>query len=127
MDPLWFYTTSLVAQVVKASAYNVGELDSIPGSGRSPGEGNGNPLLPRKSHGWRSLVGYSPWGRKELDTTEGVHSLVLYWATLCVYAQSCPTLCNPMDCGPSGSSVHGIFQVLYILSQKKVSCTFFQV
>ena len=28
----------------KASAYNVGELGLIPGSGRSPGEGNGNPL-----------------------------------------------------------------------------------
>ena len=27
-------------------------------------------LLPGKSHGWRSLLGYSPWGRKELDTTE---------------------------------------------------------
>ena len=27
-------------------------------------------LLPGKSHGWRSLIGYSPWGRKELDTTE---------------------------------------------------------
>ena len=27
-------------------------------------------LLPGKSHGWRSLVGYSPWGRKESDTTE---------------------------------------------------------
>ena len=27
-------------------------------------------LLPGQSHGWRSLVGYSPWGRKELDTTE---------------------------------------------------------
>ena len=29
---------------LKASAYNVGDLGSIPGSGRSPGEGNGNPL-----------------------------------------------------------------------------------
>ena len=28
----------------KASAYNVGDLGSIPGSGKSPGEGNGNPL-----------------------------------------------------------------------------------
>ena len=28
----------------KTSAYNVGDLGSIPGSGRSPGEGNGNPL-----------------------------------------------------------------------------------
>ena len=29
---------------VEASAFNVGDLGSIPGSGRSPGEGNGNPL-----------------------------------------------------------------------------------
>ena len=36
--------TSLVAQTVKASTYNAGDLGSIPGSGRSPGEGNGNPL-----------------------------------------------------------------------------------
>ena len=28
----------------------------------------------------------------------------------CMCAQSCPTLCNPMDCSPPGSSVHGIFQ-----------------
>ena len=34
----------LVAQTVKASAYNVGDPGLIPGSGRSPGEGNGNPL-----------------------------------------------------------------------------------
>ena len=32
-------------------------------------------LLPGKSHGWRSVVGYSPWGHKELDTTERLHSL----------------------------------------------------
>ena len=30
-------------------------------------------LLPGKSHGWRSPVGYSPWGRKESDTTERLH------------------------------------------------------
>ena len=30
-------------------------------------------LLPGKFHGWRSVVGYSPWGRKELDTTERLH------------------------------------------------------
>ena len=35
---------SLVAQRVKASACNVGDLGSIPGLGRSPGERNGNPL-----------------------------------------------------------------------------------
>ena len=30
-------------------------------------------LLPRKFHGWRSLVGYSPWGHKESDMTERLH------------------------------------------------------
>ena len=46
---------------------------SIPGSGRFPGGGNGNPLQHsclKKPHGQRSPVGYSPWGRKELDMTE---------------------------------------------------------
>ena len=36
--------TSLVAQMVNAFAYNAKDLDLIPGLGRSPGEGNGNPL-----------------------------------------------------------------------------------
>ena len=52
----------------EASACNVGDLGSIPGSGRSPGEGNGTPLpvfLPGESHGQRSLVGHSPQGRKQ--------------------------------------------------------------
>ena len=30
-------------------------------------------FLPGKSRGWRSLAGYSPWGSKELDTTERLH------------------------------------------------------
>ena len=54
----------------KEPACNAGDSGSIPGSGRSPGEGNGNPLqysfFPRKSHGQRSLVGYSPWGCKRV-------------------------------------------------------------
>ena len=32
------------------------------------------------------------------------------YTVLCFVAQSCPTLCNPVDCSPSGSSVHGIGQ-----------------
>ena len=70
--------TSLVAQMVKCLAYNEGDLGSIPRSGRSSGEGNDNPLpysCLEKSHGWRSLVGYSPRGRKESDTTERLHLL----------------------------------------------------
>ena len=41
---------------------NAGDSDFIPGSGRSPGEGNGNPLvfLQAESHGQRSLAGYRP-------------------------------------------------------------------
>ena len=52
----------------KASAYNAGDPVSIPGSGRSPGEGNSNQLqysCLEKCRGWKSLVGYSPWGLKE--------------------------------------------------------------
>ena len=51
--------------VVKNSPANAGDMGLIPGSGRSPGEGNGlsTPVfLPAKSHGQRSLASYSPWG-----------------------------------------------------------------
>ena len=47
-----------------------GDVDLIPGLGRSPEGGNGNWLrcsCMEKSHGWRSLMGYSPWGCKESD------------------------------------------------------------
>ena len=58
----------------KVSAYNAGDPGSIPGSGRSPEGKQPTPgLLPGKSHGLSSLVGYSPWGRKESDTTERLH------------------------------------------------------
>ena len=33
--------------------------------------------MPGKTHGWRSLVGYSPWGRKKSDTTERLHKSLL--------------------------------------------------
>ena len=44
--------TSLVAQTVKHLAYNVGDLGSIPGSGRSSGEGNGNSSTPAWKIPW---------------------------------------------------------------------------
>ena len=70
----------------KGFAYNAWDLGLIPGSGRSPGEGHGNPtpvFLPRESHGRKSLVGYmhSPWGRRESDTTEQLHFLSFYSIT----------------------------------------------
>ena len=57
----------------KESACNAGDLDSLPGLGRSPGGGHGNPFqysCLEYPHGQRSLVSYSPWGGKESDTTE---------------------------------------------------------
>ena len=59
--------------MVKNLPANAKDGGSIPGLGRSPGVGNGNPLqyiLSGGSHGQRSLVGYSAWVHKELDTTE---------------------------------------------------------
>ena len=60
----------------KASASKVGDMGSIPGSGRSPGEGKRQPtpvLLPGKSHGWRSLLPATVHGVAESDTTERLH------------------------------------------------------
>ena len=52
---------------------NAGDLGSVPGLGRSPGGGHGNPLqysCLENPHGQKCLVSYSPWGRKESGTTE---------------------------------------------------------
>ena len=65
-----------MAQQVKntpANAGNIRDAGLIPGSGKSSGGGKwqSTPVfLPEKSHGQRSLVGYSPKGRKESDPTE---------------------------------------------------------
>ena len=53
----------------KESACNVGDLGSIPGLGRSPGEGKGYPLQYAGLENSMDAL-YSPWDRKELDTTE---------------------------------------------------------
>ena len=71
--PLQYSWASLVVQTVKESACNVGDLGSVPGLGRSPGGGHGNPLhysCPENPQGQNSLVGYSPWGRKKSHMTE---------------------------------------------------------
>ena len=57
----------------KESAWNAGNPGSIPGSGRSPGGGHGNPLQYsglENPHGQRSMAGYNLWGHKESDTSE---------------------------------------------------------
>ena len=79
----------------KESACNMGNPGSIPGLGRSPGEGNGYTLqysylensMDREA--WQATIhevpkGYSPWGRKELNTTEQL-TLSLHFTSLSYY------------------------------------------
>ena len=57
----------------KESSCSAGDPGSIPGSGGSPGKGNGYPLQYsglENPHGQKSLVGCSPWGHRESDMTE---------------------------------------------------------
>ena len=60
---------SLVAQMVKNLPANAGDPGSISGSGRSPGEGNSNPLQYSCLENSMKEKGYSPWGRKQSDMT----------------------------------------------------------
>ena len=63
----------LVVRNPPANAGDIRDAGLIPGLGRSPGGGHGNPLqysCLETSHRQRSLEDYSPWGHKESDTTE---------------------------------------------------------
>ena len=89
------------------SACSVEDLGSIPGSGRSPGEGNGNPLqcvfLPGKSHGQRSLAGYSPWDHKESDTLSDFTFTFNRNTQPTTHKESfCSTVCGYKDVGTWG-------------------------
>ena len=152
----------LGGSVVKNPPVDEGDQGSIPGSGRSPGGGNGNPLqYPCLEYSTERRVW---WGHKEWDTTEWLNnnhnhntptqtariqgtddvkcwqgceapgtlthcwwecnmvrphgrqlgsfsqnSTYFYYVCMLV-AQLCPTLCDPTDHSPPGSSVHGTFQ-----------------
>ena len=90
---------------VKASACNAGDPSSIPELGRSPGEGNSNPLPcsclenPMEGGAWWTAVHGVAKSRTRLS--DFTHSLPQCAKSL----QSHPTLCDPMDCSLPGSSV----------------------
>ena len=66
----WASHVALVVKKLPASAEDVRDMGSIPGSGRLPGGVHGNPLqcsCLENPHGQRSLAGCSPWGHKESD------------------------------------------------------------
>ena len=96
----------------KASTCNAGDLGFIPGLGRSL-ERQWKPTLVfllGKSHGWRNLVGYSPWGRKESDTTEQLH---FHFSLSCIGEGNgnplqCSCLENPKDGGAWWVAVYGV-------------------
>ena len=101
----------------KESACNAGDPGSILGR-EIPWRRKWQPtpvFLPGRFHGLRRLVGYSPWGHKESDVTEWLHFISLhvyiFQENLCAkLLQLCPAFCDPIDCSPLGSSVHGILQ-----------------
>ena len=69
-------------------------------------------LLPGKSHGRRSLVGCSPWGREESDTTERLH---FHFLLSCIGEGNgnplqCSCLENPRDRGAWWAAVYGVAQ-----------------
>ena len=69
-------------------------------------------ILPGKSHGRRSLVGCSPWGRQESDTTERIH---FHFSISCIGQENgnplqCSCLENPKDGGAWWASVSGVAQ-----------------
>ena len=77
VDSVRYYPSSQVSfpggSDGKETALNAGDLGSIPGLGKSSGEGNGYPtpvFLPGEFHGPKSPMGYSPWSYKEPDMTE---------------------------------------------------------
>jgi len=98
----------------KESACNVGDLGSVPGSGRSPGEGNGYSL--------QDSCLENPTARGTWWVT--VHRVTKSWTWLSEYhfhllaaaaaaaksLQSCPTLGDPIDGSPPGSPIRGILQ-----------------
>ena len=70
-------------------------------------------LLPGKSHGQRSLVGCSPWGCEELNTTERLH---FHFSISCTgegngNTLQCSCLENPRDRGASCAAVYGVAQI----------------
>ena len=135
--------------IFKKSACNAGDVGLIPGLGKSPAEGSGNPLQysclgnPIDRGAWGPTVHGDARVRHDLATKPPpppVFTLFINWYCLLLrdemvgwrhqlnghesvlVAQSCRTLCDPMDCSPPGSSVHGISQAR-ILEWVAISCT----
>ena len=95
---------TLVVKNLSASAGNIRDMGSILGSGTYPGVGHGKPsstfawTMPIDSGSWWPTVHYV--------AKESHMASVQFSVQFSSVAQSCPTLCNPMDCSTPGIPVH---------------------
>ena len=105
----------------KESTCSMGDLGSIPGLGKSPGGGHGNPLQDSclgNPHGQRNLVGYCSWGQKKSDMTEWLsaakHIYICIIESLCILQlkkkkkERCKTFVRGpgnLDCHPSPATI----------------------
>ena len=112
-----FHFISQVVPVVKnpaASGGDTRDASLIPGLGRSSGGGIGNLLQnsclgnPMDRGTWRATVHGVAKSWTRLSNWTHTHTSLTY--QLSSVAQSCPTVCDPMECRPPGSSIQGIFQ-----------------
>ena len=72
-----------------------------------------------RPHRWQPTRVLCPWDSQGKNTGVGCHFFLQCRKvkSKSEVAQSCPTLSDPMDCSPPGSSIHGIFQARVILSR----------
>ena len=122
MRPDWGFPDGSVVRNLAASAADSGDKGLIPGSGRSPGAGNGNPLSysclenPMGRKTWQIIVHRVTKSQRteQLNTHSHTHThIVTHTHThahtqphISSVAQSCPTLCDPSDCSTPGLPLH---------------------
>ena len=119
---IWILNINWASQevlVVKNLASNAGDTrdaGSTSGSGRSPGEGSGNPptpvFLPGEFHGQRSLRGYSPWGCKESDTTERQSNMINWHWSAKSHGRRILVSCSPRGRWESDTT-EGLFTITH--------------
>ena len=109
LDLWWGYVPTNPLQVENIKSQNVFNTSSLP----KTRQWHPTPvLLPGKSHGRRSLVGCSPWGREQSDTTEWLH---FHFSLSCIGEGTgnplqCSCLENPRDGGAWWAAIHGVAQ-----------------
>ena len=107
---------STVGKSLPAKAGDARDMDLIPGSGRSPGGGNGNPLQcscwnnPMGRGAWQAAVHGAAKSRTERSMRAHTHTQTHTHIVVVLSLSHVGLFCNTMNCSPPGSSIHEIFQ-----------------